>query len=87
MDKNIHIGAKIIKPGSSKDYKTGSWRHQIPILDKSKCKNCFNCVQFCPEDCIKIKNDKISHIDYQYCKGCLICKKECPFRAITSKKE
>lgn len=87
MSNNIHIGAKLTTPGSSKNYKTGSWRHKTPIIDKSKCKNCLLCVQHCPENCIKVKNGEISYIDYNYCKGCGICGFECPNKAITMKKE
>ncbi|MEW6407360.1 MAG: 4Fe-4S binding protein [Patescibacteria group bacterium] len=79
-------GAVIDKPGSTSEYKTGSWRNQIPILDKKKCKNCLLCANFCPENCIKIKEGKISHIDYAYCKGCGICAHECPNKAIVMKK-
>lgn len=87
MSENIHIGAKITTPGSTKENKTGSWKLQIPIIDKKKCANCLTCVQFCPENCIKVKNDKLDYIDLNYCKGCLICKNECPAKAITSKEE
>lgn len=83
--EKLNIGAKIDKPGSSKNYQTGSWRNKIPVHNKKKCDNCGDCVAFCPEDCIIAKNNKISHIDYKYCKGCGICARECPQKAFTMK--
>lgn len=84
--KELPVGGVIIEPGSSKTYKTGLWRQQIPIIARSKCINCFTCANFCPEDCIKIKDGKLSHIDYFYCKGCGICSYECPRGAISMKR-
>lgn len=83
--KEIPIGGIIDRPGSSKDYKTGTWRSQTPFLDKKKCRNCLLCANFCPENCIVVKDGKISHIDYQYCKGCGLCAFECPVKAIKMK--
>lgn len=84
-NQNLSKGAVIIEPGSTAKYKTGTWRNQIPILNKKKCKNCLLCANFCPENCIKFKENKISHIDYFYCKGCGICAQECPNKAIAMK--
>ncbi|MBU1178121.1 4Fe-4S binding protein [Patescibacteria group bacterium] len=80
-------GGNLDQAGYSKEYHTGDWRNQIPIIDKSKCKNCLTCVGYCPEDCILVKEGKISHFDYKYCKGCGICAKECPTKAITMKEQ
>lgn len=79
-------GGVILEPGSTKKYKTGSWREKIPVRDPKKCINCLLCANFCPENCIKVKNGKISHTDYFYCKGCGICARECPQKAIKMKK-
>jgi pyruvate ferredoxin oxidoreductase delta subunit len=84
--KEIPQGGIIIEPGSTRIHNTGSWRNQVSILDRKKCVNCFTCVNFCPEDCIKVKGEKLSHIDYFYCKGCGICARECPKRAIVMKR-
>lgn len=84
--KELPPGGIIIEPGSSRAYNTGSWRTQIPLLDRKKCINCFTCVNFCPEDCIKVKEGKLSHIDYFFCKGCGICARECPVKAIAMKR-
>lgn len=83
MSNDLHIGAKITTPGSSKENKTGSWKLQTPVIDKTKCANCLTCVQYCPENCIKVENDQLDHIDYDYCKGCGICAQECPKHAIS----
>ena len=72
------IGATVKDPGSSKNYKTGSWRTFKPVLDKEKCIDCENCVLFCPEGCI----NKDYEIDYDYCKGCGICANVCPVKCI-----
>lgn len=83
--QELNIGAKINKPGSSINYQTGTWRNQIPVLNKKDCDQCGDCIAFCPEDCIIVKDNKISHIDYKFCKGCGICAKECPKKSFTMK--
>lgn len=83
--QDLPSGGNIIEPGSSRKNKTGSWRSQVPILDRKKCTNCMKCVNFCPEPCIMVKKGKISHIDMNYCKGCGICAQECPEGAIKMK--
>ncbi|MDD3101772.1 MAG: 4Fe-4S binding protein [Patescibacteria group bacterium] len=85
-EKNkILIGGIIDKPGSSKDYKTGSWRSQVPVWDKKKCIQCLVCVNYCPENCIPLKEDKRVETDFDYCKGCGICAQVCPVKAIIMK--
>ncbi|MDD5626197.1 MAG: 4Fe-4S binding protein [Patescibacteria group bacterium] len=78
-------GGIIDKPGSSKDYKTGSWRSQRPVWDKTKCIQCLVCVNYCPENCIPLKEDKRVETDFDYCKGCGICAQVCPVKAIIMK--
>ncbi len=60
-----------------------------PLIDESLCIGCGICVWYCPENCIRIKEDekKKAVIDYSHCKGCLICKGVCPSKAIDSEKE
>lgn len=86
----LPIGGLINKPGSSKEYKTGTWRTFYPALphirDKTKCIHCFFCVRNCPENCIKVKNGKRGEIDLDYCKGCGICAEVCPVKVIKMKK-
>lgn len=85
--KQIPIGGRIEEPGNSVKYKTGSWRAFRPVIDKKKCIHCMICVNFCPENCIKIKNGKRDKVDLDYCKGCLICEEVCPVKCITHKAE
>lgn len=54
--REIPIGGKIKKAGSSKDFKTGGWAVYEPIWDKEKCTKCLTCVNFCPENCIYFRN-------------------------------
>jgi pyruvate ferredoxin oxidoreductase delta subunit len=54
--KNQSIGGIVTESGSTAKYKTGTWRNQMPLLDRKKCTNCLICANFCPENCIKIRN-------------------------------
>ncbi|MFC1698234.1 4Fe-4S binding protein [Nanoarchaeota archaeon] len=83
--KEMPIGGIIIEPGSSENFKKGDWKTHLPIRDMKKCTHCFICVQYCPENCIKHKNEKLTFTDYNFCTGCGICAKECPFKAIVMK--
>ena len=89
--KEIPIGGKIIEAGNSKEVKTGNWKSQKPVLDRSKCVGCLRCAAYCPEMAIKVKEitdekgvkkNVIDKIDLDYCKGCGICANECPMKAI-----
>lgn len=84
--KEMKIAA-LAEPGTSVENETGSWRTFRPIPEKSKCINCLTCYNVCPENAIKIKNNKIDYIDYKFCKGCLICVRECPAHVIRAEKE
>lgn len=78
----ITIGAINPEPGSSKRYRTGSWRTMRPVIDDAKCtKKCYFCFEFCPDSSVTI-TDNGPVIDYEYCKGCGICAHECPKGAI-----
>lgn len=64
---------------------TGSWRSEIPEVDRTKCVGCGICTEFCPEASMEIKDkkgEKKVEIDYDFCKGCGICSQVCPFSAI-----
>ncbi len=61
--------------------KTGSWRTFKPVIDYSKCINCYLCWLYCPFSVIS-KSDEGVVIDYEYCKGCGICANVCPVKAI-----
>lgn len=69
-------------PGSSLDYKTGTWRARRPVLHEDKCIKCQICWVYCPDMAIKRLEDDSIKIDYEYCKGCGICATECPTKAI-----
>jgi pyruvate ferredoxin oxidoreductase delta subunit len=82
--RDIEVGAIATEPGSARQYKTGDWRSAKPIYDFSKCTRCGLCAVFCPEGCIRIReNDKYYEADMYYCKGCGICAEECPTKVIT----
>lgn len=74
--------------GSANSYQTGLWRQgKKPLWDPKKCKQCFICVNDCPEDCILRREGEVYGINYDYCKGCGICAEMCPFKAITMMEE
>ncbi|MEM4298295.1 MAG: hypothetical protein QW815_08005 [Nitrososphaerota archaeon] len=77
--KELPIGGRIVKPGSSLEYKTGSWRTFKPVIDMQKCNRCMICFVYCPDGCI---NPEDYGVKYEYCKGCGICAHECPLRCI-----
>ena len=56
--KEIPVGAKIVTPGSSIEYKTGSWRTFRPAIDKGKCNKCRLCYVYCPEPAISPEIEK-----------------------------
>jgi len=80
--QEILPGGIINQPGSSKDYKTGSWRTNRPVWDKDKCTQCSLCVNYCPENCIYFKKGIRGKTNFDYCKGCGICAQVCPVKAI-----
>ncbi|MFC2021750.1 4Fe-4S binding protein [Chloroflexota bacterium] len=85
--KDLEIGSIIAEPGNAVQYKTGDWKSQRPVLDKSQCNKCGLCYIFCPEGCIEEKVDGYFEADLSYCKGCGICDVECPKKAITMVEE
>ena len=68
------------------DTKTGSWRSQRPVVDKSACVNCGLCLPYCPVGIISEQSGSAS-INYEYCKGCGICATVCPKQAINMREE
>ena len=74
----IPIGGIIEEPGNAFNYHTGSWRTYAPMWSEEKCIDCMACWIFCPDDCITVKDGKITGINYDHCKGCGICAFECP---------
>lgn len=76
------------KPGTTKQYKTGTWRTYKPVVDHEVCIGCDTCNKVCPEGvCFSTgkKNSKGKTYydnDLDYCKGCGLCAKHCPVGAI-----
>jgi pyruvate ferredoxin oxidoreductase delta subunit len=76
----ISVGA-VVPGGTSRGYKTGSWRDKRPVIDEELCRNCGICESVCPDSAVHEK-DELYEIDYDYCKGCGLCAYECPADAI-----
>ncbi len=74
----LEIGAAVSETGSSRDYKTGSWRSLRPVVDPQGCIRCGVCWLFCPDAAIERAEDGHFRADLEYCKGCGICARECP---------
>ena len=83
--QDLTEGMVIAGAGTSKEFNTGEWRVNVPVLDMDKCKQCLMCVPVCPDSSIPVKNQKREDFDLMHCKGCGICAKVCPFGAITMK--
>ena len=76
--KDIPDGGKVLKPGSAFEYKTGTWRTFMPVLDKEKCNNCLTCWIYCPDAAVILTEGKMTGFDLDHCKGCGICAQVCP---------
>ncbi len=87
--KELAKGGIIPEAGTTRDYYTGDWRTEKPVLDTNKCTSCMLCWIYCPDTAIMVENKKVTGINYFHCKGCGICAYECPDRikAITMVKE
>ena len=85
--KDIEIGAIVVEPGNTRQYKTGDWRSQVPTYNFQRCIKCGMCQLFCPEGCIEQNDEGNFEANLFWCKGCGICARECPTAVITMKEE
>lgn len=82
------FGPLIVKVGTSKNNKTGSWRMgQKPKFLHKNCIGCRMCALVCPEACVDGEIKNTFHCDYAYCKGCGACAVICPKKDIEMIKE
>ena len=81
MSKMLKPGINV-KPGSSKENKTGSLRNYYPKFDHAKCIACGTCETYCPEGIIFGDKEHKYDADLDYCKGCGICANICPVKCI-----
>lgn len=80
--RTLPIAGIIFVPGSAKQYNTGSFRSQRPILDAKLCTKCGMCWVYCPDGAVNINPEGMYEIDLKYCKGCGVCAEECARKAI-----
>ena len=82
------FGPLIVKPGTARSHKTGSWRIGVkPKFLQKNCIACKMCVFICPEGCIKGEEKNTYICDYAFCKGCGSCAAICPKQDIIMVKE
>jgi coenzyme F420-reducing hydrogenase delta subunit/NAD-dependent dihydropyrimidine dehydrogenase PreA subunit len=53
----------------------------IPLIDSERCDVCKACITACPNDALRLIEDKVVHIPV-HCEFCGICVSSCPTRAI-----
>ncbi|MHA1633458.1 MAG: hydrogenase iron-sulfur subunit [Candidatus Thorarchaeota archaeon] len=53
----------------------------VPVVDEELCDVCEACVKACPNDALRVVDEKIQHIQ-MHCEFCGICVSACPTRAI-----
>jgi len=80
--KRIPTGGLILTAGNAKEYKTGDWRTQRPVINRDLCSNCLTCWINCPDSSILVEDGKFKAFDLDHCKGCAICVTVCPKKAI-----
>jgi pyruvate ferredoxin oxidoreductase delta subunit len=85
--KKIPPAGLIVRAGNAREYKTGDWRTQKPIIDQDLCTDCLTCWVNCPDSSIVVEDGKFKEFDYDHCKGCAICVGVCPKKAISMESE
>jgi pyruvate ferredoxin oxidoreductase delta subunit len=73
--------------GGAKNYRTGDWRTERPVVDHEKCIKCGMCWLMCPDAAIVAQEDGWYEPNLFYCKGCGICARICPKQAISMTEE
>lgn len=81
--KDLNYGFVMSTPGSSREYKTGDWRSERPVVNKDQCIKCGVCYIFCPDMAVTKTAEGYFEADLYYCKGCGICAAECFTGCIT----
>ncbi len=85
--QEMSFGNILTYVGGAKEYRTGDWRADRPVTDKSKCIKCGMCWLLCPDAAITQNEDGTFEANLFYCKGCGICVRVCPKDAITMVEE
>ncbi len=75
--KDIPLGCAVTEPGNAREYRTGDWKSQRPVVEKEKCIKCGVCWVFCPDAAIQKDPEGYFLANLDYCKGCGICAREC----------
>lgn len=87
--QDMAAGGVIPQAGNAEEYATGGWRTFRPVRNDEKCINCLQCWIYCPDNAIKVVDQKVSGIPYDlvHCKGCGVCAAICPVKCIEMKPE
>ncbi len=83
--RDMTLGNQVYGGGGAREFLTGEWRTETPVMDWEKCTHCLLCAPMCPDSCIPVENGKRLDFDYDHCKGCGICVNMCAFHAISMK--
>jgi NAD-dependent dihydropyrimidine dehydrogenase PreA subunit len=54
----------------------------LPKINKSKCKQCGECIDVCPADVLAHEDEEIQVVNPADCLGCESCVSVCPEEAI-----
>ncbi len=81
--QDITLGDQVYGGGGARQFNTGEWRTQTPVVDWDKCTQCLMCAPMCPDSSIPVKDGQRLEFDLEHCKGCAICVGCCPVGAIT----
>ncbi len=57
------------------------------ITNRTLCKGCGICVEFCPKSVLNLENGKVNIVNPDFCISCGMCEKLCPDYAIWLKSE